>query len=176
LQDILTNALEADTFYWATSKLDEAELSGRCLWVVQDGSREVPKMNQLVSRPDGRVVAIVDRESNVQEAAKALVAARFGFGGKSPYAPDVVLVNEWVKKDFLTAAAQHAIVFMAGENGPAANKGIGIKSRAKNSSKILNDVEKEGSARVVTSGSGGLILDIERSVNLAAFKHQRLIQ
>lgn len=47
----------------------------------------------------------MDRTADVKLAAKELVAARFAFGGTSPYAPDLVLVNEFVKQAFLQAVA-----------------------------------------------------------------------
>ncbi|CAH0054432.1 unnamed protein product [Clonostachys solani] len=48
-------------------------------------------------------VAIVDRTADLSLAAQALCAARFSFKGKSPYAPDVVIVNEWVLEPFIRA-------------------------------------------------------------------------
>ncbi|KAF3017262.1 hypothetical protein E8E15_003427 [Penicillium rubens] len=54
----------------------------------------------------GQVVAVVDRTADINHAAEALVAARFSFGGRSPYAPDIVLVNEYIKEQFLIALVQ----------------------------------------------------------------------
>jgi hypothetical protein len=54
---------------------------------------------------------MVDRSANLQHAAKELVAATFAFGGRSPYAPDVVLVNELVLKDFLCAVVQECVSY-----------------------------------------------------------------
>lgn len=48
-------------------------------------------------------------------AARTIIAARFGFGGTSPYAPDLVLVNEFVKKDFFEACSKYASLSFAKE-------------------------------------------------------------
>ncbi|GKT85121.1 LOW QUALITY PROTEIN: aldehyde dehydrogenase [Colletotrichum tofieldiae] len=73
------------------------------------------RANHLVSANAARAVAIVDRTADVEAAAKAITAARFGFGGQSPYAPDLVLVNEYVKKDFFEACSKHATLAFARE-------------------------------------------------------------
>jgi hypothetical protein len=75
----------------------------------------IPK-SQLRSPANTRCVAIVDRSADINEAAKAITAARFSFGGSSPYAPDLVLVNEFVKKDFFEACSRHATLVFAKEN------------------------------------------------------------
>ncbi|EXA34301.1 hypothetical protein FOQG_14459 [Fusarium oxysporum f. sp. raphani 54005] len=51
-------------------------------------------------------IAVVDRTADIQQAAQALCTARFSFKGKSPYAPDLVLVNEWVMQVFLQACVR----------------------------------------------------------------------
>lgn len=62
-----------------------------------------PKSNELVSMPSRETVAIVDRTADIALAAREINTARRAFGGMSPYAPDVVLVNEFVKPKFLEA-------------------------------------------------------------------------
>jgi hypothetical protein len=58
-----------------------------------------------------RTIAIVDQSADIASAAEMIVAAGFGFGCDSPYAPDVVFVNEFVKEAFLQALMQSAIAF-----------------------------------------------------------------
>ena len=48
-----------------------------------------------------QVLAVVDRSANIAAAAKAIVSSRCSFQGTSPYAVDIVLVNEWVKNQLL---------------------------------------------------------------------------
>lgn len=64
--------------------------------------------SQIASPSQSRTLAVVDRTANLRLAAKELVAARFAFGGSSPYAPGLVFVNEFVKEDFLQAVIEEA--------------------------------------------------------------------
>lgn len=57
----------------------------------------------LVSPSDALTVAVVDRTSNVDAAARAIWTSRTAYGTASPYAPDVVLVNEFSKNQFVKA-------------------------------------------------------------------------
>ncbi|KAJ9649320.1 hypothetical protein H2199_000095 [Coniosporium tulheliwenetii] len=142
LRKLLGAALDVDTFEIAPSRAADPEFRAQCIEVLQEGSQDVPKYTQLVSPSQARVVAVVDRTANLEEAAKALVTARFSFGGKSPYAPDVVLVNEFAKKEFMTAVVKESIDFLTTENG-SVEKGADL-------------------ARIVTSGANGAILDVEK--------------
>lgn len=167
LKRLLTEALDGDTFSITSRSVDEAELGFRCLYVRQSGSTELVKTNELVSPSEARVVAVVERDANIEEAAKALVTARSSFRGRSPYAPDVVLVNEWVKKEFLNAAVQHSIQYLTEEDGWAHENGhvLGnapIREKPDSILELLEQVRKEGGARIVTSGSNGAILDVDR--------------
>ena len=74
-------------------------------WLIidQDGRSEDAGIgkSRLLSSPDSKVLAIVDRTANLQIAAAELLSSRFDFGGQSPQAVDVVLVNEFVADDFI---------------------------------------------------------------------------
>lgn len=72
----------------------------------QDSSERWPSANRLASPSDSCTLAIVDRTADVRLAAHELAAASLAFGGSSPYAPDVVLVNEFARKDFLQALVE----------------------------------------------------------------------
>lgn len=87
------------------------------------------------------------------------MTARFSFGGKSPYAPDVVLVNEFAKKAFMTAVVKESIEFLTTENGSIEK---GATKRKSESKKLLDEVRNDDSARIVTSGANGAILDVEK--------------
>lgn len=73
-------------------------------------------MDQTSQSPSAkhRCVAIVDRSADIEAAAKAITTARFSFGGCSPYAPDLVLVNEFVQKEFFEACSRFATLSFAG--------------------------------------------------------------
>lgn len=157
LLEIVESALDRDIVHVTSKKATDSDIGYRHVRVLQNGSPEPQLANHLVSRPEARVVAVVERDADLEAAAEVLVRARFGLRGKSPYAPDVVLVNEWVKKDFLSAVAQCSIRFMpdAGDVTPAS------ASRRKEGKGFLDEVTKEGLAKIVSSGAHGSVLEIE---------------
>lgn len=130
--------------------------------MLQPETKELPRINQIVSPAGERVVAIVDRTANLQEAAKALVTARFSFGGKSPYAPDIVLVNEFVKKNFLDAVVQHSIGFLTGRDSNVIENGKLTRLQGQGSGNLPKEIQSEDGVRVVTSGSNGAIMDVKK--------------
>lgn len=95
---------------------------------------------QLVSSPEARAIAIVDRSADIDAAAKAIVTARFSFQGMSPYAPDLVIVNEFVKKDFFQACTRYASQAFA--SNPAAARSAQHPSRV--AQKAIKDAEEKG--------------------------------
>ncbi|KAH7121390.1 Aldehyde/histidinol dehydrogenase [Dactylonectria macrodidyma] len=109
LRRILPAALDNNTFALASSPIKDPDLLAQALVVKQSGEYHSPSSMQLSSFPQGRTVAIVDRTADVKAAARHLAGARFGLGGRSPYAPDCVFVNEFVKKAFLQALVGECI-------------------------------------------------------------------
>ena len=107
----------------------------------------------LMSPSNLRTVAIVDRTGNVTDAAKALVAARFALGGRSPYSPDLVLVHEFAMKPFVEAVIQHASKYLAGENGEA-------RSLTRKSS-LLETIQRDRTSRVLVSGSNWGVVEVQ---------------
>lgn len=137
--------------------------------VIQDGS-EAPSTYNLISPSKERTIAIVDRSAKVAEAAKALVAARFALGGRSPYSPDLVLVNEFVMKPFLESVIQHASRYLAGENGESRRI---LSSRSKG---LLGSLQKDRSVHVLVSGTDWGIIDVhDRSSHLLQSKIEEKI-
>jgi hypothetical protein len=98
----------------------------------------------------------VDRTADVKIAARELVAARFAFGGSSPYAPDLVLVNEFVKAEFLQAAVEESRRLGGGKQQS--------EKKAKGSGKIAEKVEKfkkgDSKVQVVMEEAGVVVLDL----------------
>jgi hypothetical protein len=170
LRRLIKESLDNDIVEIVSAKVDETELDSRCIYVLQNGSKEPPKANQLISPSQARVVAVVERDANLDNAAKALVIARFAFRGKSPYAPDLVLVNEWVKAEFLNLVVQHSIRFLAESHAISNGYANGIVTEKRGLSRdgkgpiqdLLEEVKKDSKARVITSGTNGAILDVEK--------------
>ena len=146
----MDEALDNDIFLASTTRVQSAELAHRHLRVFQNDAPS-PSLNDLVSRSEAPVAAIVERDADIQAAARALILARFGLRGGSPYAPDIVFVNEWVKKDFLLAVTQAAVGFLDNTERlqSATDRGF------------LDEVAKKKAASVISVGKGVVVLDIE---------------
>ncbi|KAF2648386.1 ALDH-like protein [Lophiostoma macrostomum CBS 122681] len=97
LRKLLKSALDPSVVDFVPEPASDDDLGPSHIRVFQD-SRSASKA-QLV-------VAIVDQGANLEQTAATLVSARFAFGGHSPYAPDIVLVHEFVKKEFLKAVVE----------------------------------------------------------------------
>ncbi|OQE28271.1 hypothetical protein PENSTE_c003G01473 [Penicillium steckii] len=152
LRKILPDALDHDTFTIVSQRPDSSFMRN-CLLVSQTPS-DSPK--GLLSPASSRTVAIVDRTAKINEAAQALVEARFALGGRSVYAPDLVLVNEFAMKPFVEAVIQHASRYLAGENGEARQQQI-----ASRRSVLLDTIHKERSTRVLVSGSNWGVVEVQ---------------
>lgn len=128
LRETLKTALHPDTFAIASSPIRDTAILNSAIHINQNSSDNWPKANQLASPSRSRAFAIVDRTSDVKVAARELVAARFAFGGTSPYAPDLVLVNEFVKQDFLQAVVEESRKLSSGPKvyGDAKGKPSGV--------------------------------------------------
>ncbi|KAH3948976.1 hypothetical protein HBH70_002200 [Parastagonospora nodorum] len=161
LRKLLPEAIEADTFSIVSSAPSSESIS-QCLQVLQETQVPVPTYSQLVS-PAGKTIAVVDRTADLATAAEQLVASRFAFGGTSPYAPDLVLVNEFIKKDFLELALKQSIRYLSGSDDVAANGSTKSSqkpaSRVADAFKTLQD-SKSWKLRVITQGDNGAVVEL----------------
>ncbi|KAF1354464.1 ALDH-like protein [Lizonia empirigonia] len=171
LHTVLSQALESDTFNIVSSAPSEEVLSS-CLQVLQETQVQQPTYAQLVS-PHSRVIAIVDRTADLAAAAEHLVTARFAFGGSSPYAPDLIFVNEYVKKEFLECVLKYAIPYLASSeevlsNGSPRSPTLGAQKKGSRTVESLKFLESSNSWRpnVVTQGSNGAIVDLSNLSSL----------
>ncbi|KAF2025609.1 ALDH-like protein [Setomelanomma holmii] len=170
LRKLLSEALEADTFAIISSNPSPDSLSS-CVSILQETQAERPIYSQLVS-PKRRVVAIVDRTADLASAAEQLVAARFAFGGTSPYAPDLVFVNEFIKKDFLEHVLRHSIRYLSGSNDIAANgtpkSPSGSKKTTSNISEVFKSLQdsKHWRLNAITQGDNGAVLELSQLSSL----------
>lgn len=166
LRKLLAEALESDTFVVISSSPSSSSLAA-CVEIYQETEINQPAYSQLVSS-QGKVVAIVDRTADLALAAEQLVTARFAFSGTSPYAPDIVLVNEFIKKDFLEHVLKHSIRSLAGSNGVA--NGSTTAREPKKNSRIAESFQalstsKSWRLNVITQGDNGAVVELS---NLSA--------
>ena len=105
---------------------------------------------------------MVDRTAHIDEAAQAVVRARFSRRGTSPYAPDVALVNEFVLEEFLACLLQHMSPYMAHENGSIENPAKQKQHRPfPEGQRILDAAEKSEDMRVIVRGSNGNVISVQ---------------
>ncbi|KAF5235228.1 hypothetical protein FAUST_7193 [Fusarium austroamericanum] len=152
--NLIENSLDRDIFTVSAQPVTPEDIGTSHTFVSQNGTSGPILRNHLVSDPKAPVIAFVERDADISAAAQALVSARFSLQGKSPYAPDVVFVNEWVKKDLLRALVQQSTEFLA----TSPTKGRASKTG------LSREVEKDDSTHVVLSGSNGVILDVQNSL------------
>lgn len=158
LRKILPETLDADTFAVSEERPSDAFMSRVTLVLQQHLSTEaVTRTSQVVSTVSSKTVGVVDRTAPVQEAAKLLVSACFAFGGRSPYSPDVVLVNENVLQPFLEAVIQHSSKY---SRVTQTNE----EERKPSSSSDSGSLKRLGEApgtRVVVSGSDWGVVEVQ---------------
>jgi aldehyde dehydrogenase (NAD+) len=136
----------------------------QCVQVLQTGPPPDVASTSVrwISPPGSRSIAIVERDADLKKAASALVTARFSFGAKSPYAPDVVFVNEFVAKEFFHEATKQARRHLGLENAAVDGKAqMNGAARRDGIKEALDEISKEKGVRVVVSGAKGAIVEVE---------------
>lgn len=161
LRTLLTKALQPDTFQ-IISTTPPQEALANTLSVRQDPSAVGATHSQLVSS-SRRVISVVDRTADLSQAAEALVAARFSFGGTSPYAPDLVFVNEFVKTAFLEQVLSHAIRYLAitsSNETPISSQTHHSKNQTTQKALASLTSHKDWEMSIITQGSAGAVVDL----------------
>ena len=160
----MVSSLDGDTFAISDSKPTDAEFLQHCTVVVQSQPDKTSASRRAcVSDSSLRSLAIVDRTGTIDEAARAVVRARFSRAGTSPYAPDVMLVNEFILEKFVARLLHHMSPYMAQENGSVVAGSSKQKPRrqpADRQNDILETAEKSEEMRIVVRGSNGSIISV----------------
>jgi hypothetical protein len=132
-------ALDQDTFGIISSPIASLDLPSHVL-LDQRSTSTVSRTNEILSSTTSRVIAIVDRTADIDAAAKAIVTASFSFQGTSPYAPDLVIVNEWVKKEFFDACMKYVtqVFSLRGSVKPSSS------NATKETAKAVKEAEAKG--------------------------------
>jgi hypothetical protein len=147
--------MDADTFAISETRPDEKFLRTTLL-VNQQSSDILPTAFGLLSSPSGlRAVAVVDRTANLQEAATDLVSSRFALNGRSPYAPDMVLVNQFCMQPFIELVIKHAAKLLTSDGpGPAT-----VPKHGKEPS-MLDKIGSENGVKVIVSGTSWAVVKV----------------
>jgi hypothetical protein len=152
LKELLPEALDIDTFYISNTALQESSILASAFLVDQSSNTTIPTLNQLSSNPSIRTIAVVDRAADIELAAKSIVGARFGFQGASPYSPDLVIVNDFIKSEFMEACIQFTSKFYASNTGSKRRE----TQRDSSTKKAFKDAEARGQVSIF--GSSNFVL------------------
>jgi len=144
---ILPAALDADVFAIASTKPSATFLS-KCTLLDQTDDEGA----------GAKVVAIVDRTANVSQAASTVGLSRTSFKGKSSYAPDIVLLNEFAADDFIFHLVQAVTSPMLG--GKEVTSPTLVKAQFDSNSSLIKELEGNDGCKVVMSGADGSIVEI----------------
>lgn len=110
LRDLVQQNMDKDAFVIVEQRPTEDEFFTEQVIIISANSDQDIQSHgsaKLLISPPSTAIAVVDRSANISKAAKDIVQARFRFCGKSPYAPDLVLVNDFALKEFCQAAVQY---------------------------------------------------------------------
>ncbi|KAJ5912896.1 aldehyde dehydrogenase PutA [Penicillium tannophilum] len=130
LRKILVEAFDQDIFAISEQRPDDGFLS-RTVVIDQE-------VNFSASSVGPKAIAVVDRTANISQAAEALASARFRFGGRSPYAPDIVLVHDHCAVESKRSIAEYP-----------------------SDISLLKETERVSGARIVVSGSDWGIVEVQ---------------
>jgi hypothetical protein len=162
LRKLLTKVLDSDTFAVVENTPDDQDpIWEQCVRVYGTLNEEVPSFSRIISPSRSRVVCVIDRTANIEQAARAIVRARFSFNGRSPYAPDVVLINEFRQKHLCNAVVQEATKHFAEQIDSQSNGTVSKKER-RDGSRLLKEACDEDTATELVSGASGSVIHVRQ--------------
>jgi hypothetical protein len=150
LKELLPRFLDQDTFYISSSRVQEKQLSQIDFLVNQVDVSSSPSKPELAFAFQTRAIAVVDRTADINLAAKAITTARLSPHNTSPYAPDVIIVNDFVCEDFRRACLKYASLAPL---NTLEKKVIGAEAET---IKLLKATETEGKAKIHSDSVSGL--------------------
>lgn len=160
LKTLLKAVLDHSVIEFVSSRASDEDLSPSHIRLFQEKSqneRQPASSKTLFPLSSTtRTVAIVDRTADLTSAAEAIATARFAYGGNSPYAPDVVLVNEYAKSQFLRALMQATMdqlslrISVDAKSSPSRNS-------QQTASLIAAEIEGKRATSISSIGEGSLV-------------------
>lgn len=133
----------------------------------------VPSQSRCVAVVDRTAMTLPPSSSNVghgsiSQAARDIVRARFSFNGKSPYAPDLVLVNEFVLEEFCLEAARYATSLLASVVKSSVNESKTkpashfTRSKSSDTTSLETRFQHVEGVSTLVSGSRGRIVHVQK--------------
>ncbi|KGO71716.1 Aldehyde dehydrogenase, N-terminal [Penicillium italicum] len=144
LRSILPKALDRDTFAIVETRPDD------------DFLRSTFVLSQQSEPEELRTVAIVDRTANLDDAAVDLVISRFSFNGRSPYSPDVILVNDFCAQSFIDLLIKRAPSYL----GRGLQQAKKVPKKGSDAS-LLERIASEEDCQVIVSGTGWAVAKVQ---------------
>ncbi len=160
VQNALLSTLDPDTFCVVDRRIDLQDLPKTTIRIFGREEPDVQPSRTDLAPPSTRSIAIVDRTANTQEAASAILRARFSFGGQSPLAPDLVLVNEFRIKEFCQSIAELTSKYFAGQVEMNGSAGHASADKARTARVSSHELDQAG-AEVLITGSRGSVARID---------------
>ncbi|KAL6243409.1 hypothetical protein RBB50_009401 [Rhinocladiella similis] len=163
LSTLLRQALDQDIIALTSQDQFSEEFKSRyCVRLDLRPQRNAISTSKSIKTPLDKTVAIVDRTADLSNAARELVRARFSFDGKSPYAPDLVLVNEFCVKTLASSITQYALEYLADYELLSINGSASTQTKRGDGKKtsVAARLEEENPLHVtrLASGSRGTVL------------------
>ena len=165
LHQLLTEALDAEVFAFSDTRPSSSFLQHCTLVLPEEGPGEADlphKVDTLSSRYRG-TIAVVDRGADIDQAAAAVVRARFSRAGGSPYAPEIVLVNEFIMDKFTSCLLKH-LSDQPTDGGDVRNLPLNAtqqKPHRQNRQDGLDIAGKSDGVEVIFRGSKGSIVEVQ---------------
>ena len=120
LRHIIQQKMDKDTFVLIDQRASGSQLSvAHTIFCSTDDNQAPEGFSRSLLSSSSNVVAVVDRSADISAAAETVIRARISFNGRSSYAPDVVLVNEFAMKEFCEASIKALTKNLSDGNGSA---------------------------------------------------------
>ena len=136
------------------TKLTQSEISTNIDLLIDQTIQGQEKTSKKTSKVSGasttRSIAVIDRSANLLAAAKDISNARLTPNDTSPYSPDLVIVNDFIYKSFISECLKYA-----------ENKHVGSGANSFQDSKLHGDIseaEKAGQVEISRSANTNLTI------------------
>lgn len=153
----LFQSLDEELYALSKGPLNDKEVLSTALIIDQTGKKEAA--NLIRSLPCLRSIAIVDRTADVDKAAEQILSAHLAFSGKSPHAPDLIILNEWVKNSFIDTIIRKTM----GLNRDKDLRHIDIKDIEEG--KLIEEAESKDEATLIKR-EGFYMIDVHQRLEL----------
>ncbi|KAH0345426.1 aldehyde dehydrogenase PutA, partial [Aureobasidium melanogenum] len=169
IEEIILRYLDQDTIAFV-NELPQQPMDGTM--VLDQVGNDTPKHMCVLRSPKASllVLALIDRSADIVSAARSVVQARIFFQGRSPYAPDITLVNEFVVKEFIDAA-KIALFGSVREGKDQNTPGLRALSGKRNFQLSEEELRSCGASIIFQSHLGTIVLVTNSDRTLLACYH-----